>query len=55
MGAIRADGTPLRYGMGVDVRQDARGINFIGHSGEMTGYAARANWNPRRRWRSSSS
>jgi CubicO group peptidase (beta-lactamase class C family) len=44
--ATLADGTPLRYGMGVDVRKDARGINFIGHSGELPGYAARANWYP---------
>jgi CubicO group peptidase (beta-lactamase class C family) len=44
--ATLADGTPLRYGMGVDVRQDARGIDFIGHSGEIPGYAARANWYP---------
>lgn len=44
--ATLADGTPLRYGMGVDVRQDARGNPFIGHSGEITGYAARANWYP---------
>jgi D-alanyl-D-alanine carboxypeptidase len=44
--ATLADGTPLRYGMGVDVRQDARGNHFIGHSGEITGYAARANWYP---------
>jgi CubicO group peptidase (beta-lactamase class C family) len=44
--ATLADGTPLRYGMGVDVRQDARGNRFIGHAGEITGYAARANWYP---------
>jgi CubicO group peptidase (beta-lactamase class C family) len=44
--ATLADGTPLRYGMGVDVRQDARGNHYIGHSGEITGYAARANWYP---------
>lgn len=41
-----ADGTPLRYGLGVDVREDAHGIPFIGHSGELPGYAARANWYP---------
>ena len=44
--ATLADGTPLRYGMGVEVRQDARGNGFVGHSGEITGYAARANWYP---------
>ncbi len=44
--ATLADGTPLRYGLGVDVRQDARGNHYIGHSGEITGYAARANWYP---------
>ncbi len=47
--ATLADGTALRYGMGVDVRQDARGNPFIGHSGEITGYAARANWYPEAR------
>lgn len=44
--ATLADGTALPYGLGVDVRQDARGNSFIGHSGEITGYAARANWYP---------
>jgi CubicO group peptidase (beta-lactamase class C family) len=44
--ATLADGTPLRYGLGVDVRQDARGNRYIGHAGEITGYAARANWYP---------
>ena len=44
--ATLADGTVLRYGMGVDVRQDARGNPFIGHAGEITGYAARANRYP---------
>ena len=47
--ATLADGTPLRYGMGVDVRQDARGNRYIGHAGEITGYAARANWYPEAR------
>ncbi len=44
--ATLADGTPLRYGLGIEVRQDARGNHYIGHSGEITGYAARANWYP---------
>jgi CubicO group peptidase (beta-lactamase class C family) len=44
--ATLTDGTPLRYGMGVDVRQDVRGNPYIGHAGEITGYAARANWYP---------
>lgn len=44
--ATLADGTPLRYGMGLELRQDARGNDFIGHSGELTGYAASANWYP---------
>lgn len=44
--AALADGTPLRYGLGVEVRRDARGNRYIGHSGEITGYAARANWYP---------
>ncbi|HEX6040792.1 serine hydrolase domain-containing protein [Longimicrobium sp.] len=44
--ATLADGTPLRYGLGVEVRADARGNRYVGHSGEITGYAARANWYP---------
>jgi CubicO group peptidase (beta-lactamase class C family) len=44
--ATLADGTPLRYGMGVAVRQDARGNPYFGHAGEITGYAASASWYP---------
>jgi D-alanyl-D-alanine carboxypeptidase len=44
--ATLADGTPLRYGMGVSVRQDARGNRYMGHAGEITGYAASASWYP---------
>jgi CubicO group peptidase (beta-lactamase class C family) len=40
------DGTRTRYAMGLEVRTDARGLRFIGHSGELPGYAARANWYP---------
>ena len=44
--ATLGDGTPTRYSMGLEVRKDARGLDFIGHSGEIAGYAARANWYP---------
>ena len=44
--ATLRDGTPVRYGMGVQVSKDVRGLTFIGHSGEIPGFAARANWYP---------
>ena len=40
------DGTPLRYGMGLQVSTDQRGLRFIGHSGEISGFGTRANWYP---------
>ena len=44
-GTLR-DGTRTRYGMGLEVGADVRGLEFIGHSGEILGYGARANWYP---------
>jgi CubicO group peptidase (beta-lactamase class C family) len=44
--ATLGDGTPTRYAMGLEVRKDANGLDYIGHSGELPGYAARANWYP---------
>jgi D-alanyl-D-alanine carboxypeptidase len=44
--ATLADGTPTRYAMGLEVQRDAHGLDYIGHSGELPGYAARANWYP---------
>jgi hypothetical protein len=40
------DGTPLRYGMGIGVGGDARGIRRIGHGGAITGYVSEASWYP---------
>lgn len=40
------DGTPLRYGMGIAVGKDVRGLNFIGHGGSIAGFGAEAMWYP---------
>jgi CubicO group peptidase (beta-lactamase class C family) len=40
------DGTPLRYGMGIGVGKDIRGLNFIGHGGSIAGFTAEATWYP---------
>jgi len=40
------DGTPTRYGMGIAVGKDARGLNFIGHGGSIAGFTAHATWYP---------
>jgi CubicO group peptidase (beta-lactamase class C family) len=40
------DGTPLRYGMGIAVGKDVRGLNFIGPGGSIAGFAAEATWYP---------
>lgn len=40
------DGTPLRYGMGVDVRPEASGAMVIGHGGALPGFLAHASWYP---------
>lgn len=47
--ATLSDGTRTRYAMGLEARKDARGLDFLGHSGELPGYAARANWYPEAR------
>jgi CubicO group peptidase (beta-lactamase class C family) len=41
-----SDGTPLRYGMALDVAQDAGGARLIGHGGGIAGFTAQANWYP---------
>ena len=40
------DGTPLRYGMGISVGKDIRGLNFIGHGGGIAGFTSEATWYP---------
>jgi hypothetical protein len=40
------DGTVLRYGMGIGVGKDSRGLNFIGHGGSIAGFTAEATWYP---------
>jgi CubicO group peptidase (beta-lactamase class C family) len=40
------DGTPLRYGMGISVGKDVRGLNFIGHGGGIGGFTSEATWYP---------
>jgi CubicO group peptidase (beta-lactamase class C family) len=40
------DGTPLRYGMGLQVGRDIRGLPYIGHGGSIAGFAAEAGWYP---------
>ncbi len=40
------DGTPLRYGMGISVGKDVRGLSFIGHGGAIDGFLSQATWYP---------
>jgi len=40
------DGTLTRYGMGIGVGKDIRGLNFIGHGGSIAGFNAHATWYP---------
>jgi hypothetical protein len=40
------DGTPLRYGMGIGVGKDSRGVTYIGHGGSVGGFTAEAGWYP---------
>ena len=40
------DGTPLRYGMGIAVQKDARGLPYIGHGGSVRGFDADTRWYP---------
>lgn len=44
--ATLRDGTRTRYAMGLEARTDLRGLEYLGHGGELPGYAARANWYP---------
>jgi hypothetical protein len=40
------DGTPIRYGMGIAVGSNARGIREIGHGGGIDGFVSQASWYP---------
>jgi hypothetical protein len=40
------DGTVTRYGMGIAVGKDVRGLNFIGHGGSIAGFVGEAMWYP---------
>jgi CubicO group peptidase (beta-lactamase class C family) len=40
------DGTVTRYGMGIAVGKDIRGLNFIGHGGSIAGFVSEATWYP---------
>ncbi len=40
------DGTPLRYGLGIGVGKDSRGLTYIGHGGSIGGFNAEAGWYP---------
>jgi CubicO group peptidase (beta-lactamase class C family) len=44
--ATLADGTVLRYGMGVSVAEDSHGLRYVGHNGGGFGYSAEARWYP---------
>lgn len=44
--ASLSDGTPLRYGMGLGVSTDPRGLRTIGHGGGIGGFTSQANWYP---------
>ena len=41
-----ADGTPTRYGMGLIVWNDSRGLRQIGHGGGGFGFSSQAWWHP---------
>ena len=40
------DGTPLRYGMGLQVGPDIRGLRYIGHGGAIAGFMTEVGWYP---------
>lgn len=40
------DGTPTRYGMGLVVSRDSRGLMYIGHGGSIGGFSAETGWYP---------
>jgi CubicO group peptidase (beta-lactamase class C family) len=44
--ATLADGTKLRYAMGVSAGKDTRGQTLIGHGGAIEGFGAYAGWYP---------
>lgn len=41
-----ADGTPLRYSMGMQVGPDPAGMHYIGHGGNIPGFHVEAGWYP---------
>jgi CubicO group peptidase (beta-lactamase class C family) len=43
------DGTPLRYGMGLQVGPDPSGLMYIGHGGRAPGFWVEAGWYPEAR------
>jgi D-alanyl-D-alanine carboxypeptidase len=40
------DGTALRYGLGIAVQKDSRGLPYIGHGGSVSGFDADTRWYP---------
>jgi CubicO group peptidase (beta-lactamase class C family) len=40
------DGTAIRYGMGIGVGTDLRGLREIGHGGAIAGFVSQASWYP---------
>jgi CubicO group peptidase (beta-lactamase class C family) len=40
------DGTPIRYGMGIAVGTDIRGLKEIGHGGAIDGFVSQTTWYP---------
>lgn len=40
------DGTAIRYGMGLVVSRDSRGLMYIGHGGAIGGFSAETGWYP---------
>jgi CubicO group peptidase (beta-lactamase class C family) len=40
------DGTPLRYGLGIAVQKDSRGLPYIGQGGSTRGFDADTRWYP---------
>jgi CubicO group peptidase (beta-lactamase class C family) len=43
------DGTPLRYGLGIQVGPDPSGLMYIGHGGRAPGFWVEAGWYPEAR------
>jgi CubicO group peptidase (beta-lactamase class C family) len=44
--SMLADGTPLRYAMGLQVGTDILGLHYIGHGGAIAGFSAESMWYP---------